>query len=112
MARKQHPYFSSKKQILSSYSELFIRPYRYVILGKPVEQVDKKKHPLYLYQENIIIKLDDTIFTVPKLLKIFQKALEDLVFILKSDENIMDFEFSAILKTPLFLEYQFCIFFL
>ena len=105
--RKQNPpYFPSKETIISQFSELFKRKYRYVITSSEIIQSVKKKRKrsffkkkktrsLFLYQESIIVNLHDSVFNKEQLLMILRKGLEDMINILELNSNLLTFEFLA-----------------
>lgn len=105
--RKENPpYFLSRESIISQFSELFKRKYRYVITSseivksvskrrKPYLKRKKKKKKLFLYQESIIVNLHDSVFNNEQLSIILRKGLEDMINILELDSNLITFEFLA-----------------
>ena len=105
--RKENPpYYSSKEIIMSQFSELFKRKYRYVITSseiiyrikrsrKRIFKKSKKKKSLFLYQESIIINFHDSVFNKNQLTIILKKALEDMIIMLELDSNLTTFEFLA-----------------
>ena len=93
MSRKHKPYFSSLDEIYAAYASLFARNYRYYFNVRNVEQGGK--HHSTIYQENIIVRLNEKTFTKHKLLKAFQIAMEDFVVTTKLGVNILDMQFNV-----------------